>query len=366
MRKAGRLGFTLVELLMVIAIIGLLIGLLLPAVQAVREAARKSQCLNNLKQLGLALHGYESAYRQLPASMIWHGKGEPHGAGLLPIGVLDRVASGISPQAEPDRLGVNWIIALLPYLEQAPLYDRFDMQLAVDDPKNRPLCATNLPTMRCPSDGYSDQLHERAMLVNVPGHTYARGNYALNMGINPHCFTFEGSCPEGFQTDHPDLLNKASKVWGSGVAGFNSSFRLSNFPEGLSNIAAVDEIRAGVASIDSRGVWALGMAGASITAAHPSGPNYQEYGDGITACGILILTLSQAELKRLKMPCETGGPLSANYSATARSQHSGLVHVMRLDGSCEAVTDQVDRVVWLKLHSKDSALAEKIANRGSQ
>lgn len=353
-------AFTLVELLVGIAIIGLLIGLLLPAVQAVREAARKSQCLNNLKQLGLAVHAYESTHQALPAAMIWHGKGEPHGAGLLPIGVLDRVATGISPQSEPDRLGANWIIALLPHLEQSPLYDRFDMRLAVDDPKNRSLCATNLPIMRCPSDGNSEQLHERAMLVNVPGHTYARGNYGLNMGINPYCFTFEGSCPEGFQADHKDLLNKASKVWGSGVAGFNTAFKLSHFPEGLSNIVAVDEIRAGVSSIDSRGVWALGMAGSSITAAYHGGPNVRDLGDGITACGMLILTISQAELKRQGMPCETA-PLPANYSAAARSQHSGIVHVMRLDGSCEAIPDQVDRLVWLKLHCKDNALAEKIA-----
>jgi prepilin-type N-terminal cleavage/methylation domain-containing protein len=315
-------GFTLIELLVVIGIIGLLVALLLPAVQAAREAARRAQCQNNLKQLGLALLNYESSYQRLPQSMVWHGRGEPHGGGLLPIGCLDRVATGVSPQTEPDRLGMNWLIMLLPNMEQSALFESYRRDLPLDDPINRAIARVEQPMLKCPSDGNNSQPYERALLVGVSGHTYARGNYAMNMGINPYCFRFTGNCPDGFEADSDDLLNGVSKIWGSGVGGFNVSFKLSQFPEGLSNIIAVDEVRAGLTPIDSRGVWSLGFAGASITGAHPGGPNSDEIGDGITGCGMLLITVGQAELRRLRMPCETAA-VPGNYSATARSQHSG-------------------------------------------
>lgn len=119
-------GFTLVELLVVIAIIGILVGLLLPAVQAAREAARRMQCSNNLKQLGLAAHNYESANRQLPAG--W-------------------VSSTLA-----GNPGWGWSAALLPYMEGATIYQQIDHRLPIADPLHAKVRMATVPNLFCPSD----------------------------------------------------------------------------------------------------------------------------------------------------------------------------------------------------------------------
>lgn len=343
-------GLTLAELLVVISIIGLLMALLLPAVQMVRESARRVQCHNNLRQLGVALHHYHDAHRILPPAMIWAGRGEPLGGGLLPIGTIDRVALGISPGTERDRLHSNWAILILPYLEQTDLHDSFNFDLPVDDPVQRDFGSTSLPVMLCPTDGYNHLPYERALLAGVSGHTYARGNYGLNLGVNAPCLKFWPNCPDGFNSDSPDLINSNTKIWGGGVAGFNVSFGLEKFSSGLSNMIAVDELRAGIDPIDPRGTWALGFAGASLTGAHAEGPNQASGLDIITGCTQLTLTYSAEELARRGMPC-SNSVIPANHGATARSLHPGLVNALRLDGSVEAVSDTIAKDVWIQLHS---------------
>lgn len=346
-------GFTIVELLVAIGIIGVLMALLLPAVQTSREAARRVTCRNNLKQLGLALHNYHDAHLLLPPGSIWSGRGEPYGNGILPLGAFDRVALGISPGTEPDRLHANWVILLLPHLEQTPLYEAFDLHRPVDDDVNREARRTVLSVMKCPTDTFADTVYERALQDGTRGHTYARGNYALNIGPNPACFVFQPHCPIGFHTGTDDLVNTNATLWGSGVGGFNVSARFRDFPGGLSNMVAVDEIRAGIDPIDPRGTWALGMVGASMTAVHGPGPKRHQ--DGIVSCTPLTLSYSQTALERLGMPC-TDSPIPSNFAATARSLHPGLVHTLRLDGSVHAVAEGVDTDVWIRMHSKDELL----------
>ena len=102
MRTRKRIGFTLIELLVVIAIIAILVALLLPAVQQAREAARRTQCKNNLKQIGLAMHNYESTYGRLPCAMY----------------------SDVDDSAGCDDDGFGFLYMLLPYIDQAPLFNQ--------------------------------------------------------------------------------------------------------------------------------------------------------------------------------------------------------------------------------------------------
>jgi prepilin-type N-terminal cleavage/methylation domain-containing protein len=135
------LGFTLVELLVVIAIIGILIALLLPAVQAAREAGRRTQCVNNLKQLGLAMHGYHDSH------------------GRLPYAVIDCCTPP----------GGTWVVLLLPLLEQQNLRAQFDLSKLMTDPVHRSAIAVPLPVLVCPSDGRaSDSILENRFSHNAP------------------------------------------------------------------------------------------------------------------------------------------------------------------------------------------------------
>lgn len=137
-------GFTLVELLVVITVIGILIALLLPAVQAAREAARRTSCFNNLKQVGLALHMYHDALRSLPSGWI----------------AMDAATGLPLPDGEP---GWAWGSLVLPYLEQVNLSDRLiNYGLPITDPFHQAARGTSLKVYRCPSDPGDDffDLHQ--------------------------------------------------------------------------------------------------------------------------------------------------------------------------------------------------------------
>jgi prepilin-type N-terminal cleavage/methylation domain-containing protein/prepilin-type processing-associated H-X9-DG protein len=133
-------GFTLIELLVVIAIIAVLVSLLLPAVQQAREAARKSQCRNNLKQLGLALANYESSYRVFPMEKI----------------VFTPVFQ-------------TWTLMVLPYLDQQPMYDAYNFSVDCFDPSQWPITTTQLPVWYCPSaPGLEDRTNPAAVVATAP------------------------------------------------------------------------------------------------------------------------------------------------------------------------------------------------------
>ncbi|MGC4002563.1 MAG: DUF1559 domain-containing protein [Pirellulales bacterium] len=150
-RQRNRTAFTLVELLVVIAIIGILVALLLPAIQAAREAARRMSCTNNLKQIGLALHNHLDATKVIPAA-----------AGVFVKG--SGLALNNPSQAEIDANNRhNWFVALLPYLEESTMGKQFDYKVAWNHAtKNRPLIVNRISVVECPSTS----VDERVAVVN--------------------------------------------------------------------------------------------------------------------------------------------------------------------------------------------------------
>ncbi len=370
-QRIRRAGVTIVELLVVIGIIGLLAALLLPAVQTSREAARRTKCGNSLHQIGLALANYESDFKVLPPFSIWSGPpGEPLGGGVLPVGIVDRVAQGISPNQEPDRLNANWLMMILPQLDQTNLFNQFNFRLPSVDPANAAARTVSLPILNCPSDPYNGSLYERGLQSGILGFTYARGNYAMNIGSNAACYNIPrpGSpttCDNGFTVDGTNLAVDNTTLSGNGVGGVNVSFKLADMQTGLSNLVAVEEIRAGVHAVDPRGAWALGYAGASGTVRHgvvsanedDAGPNNQIHSaDDIQSCTQLKQAIGGEELLKLRMPCHSSTNLysEVNYEATSRSMHPGGVHVMTLDGGVHFVSDNVNPNLWFQLHCRNN------------
>lgn len=130
-RKTPQYGFTLIELLVVIAIIAVLIALLLPAVQQAREAARRTQCKNNLLQVGLAIQNYEMAHERLPPGTV-------NATGPI--------------KSEPAGYHMSWLVQILPYIDQRNVYSKLDFSVSVYDPKNAAATAVPLSTLICPSD----------------------------------------------------------------------------------------------------------------------------------------------------------------------------------------------------------------------
>ncbi|HMP78640.1 MAG TPA: DUF1559 domain-containing protein [Pirellulaceae bacterium] len=178
-RHAAR-GFTLIELLVVIAIIGILVGLLLPAVQSVREAARRTQCINNMRQLGIALHNYEGAHKGYPASRTSH-----------PDGVNTKAVPAARSNAAPTQKSAfqSWPTLILPHIEQSNVADLYDYKTAWYDQVNAAAISVQQPVFLCPSapsDGRVDNYH----VIGA-----AAGDYGSLNEVRPNVYTLEMNPP---------------------------------------------------------------------------------------------------------------------------------------------------------------------------
>lgn len=327
-----RSGFTLVELLVVIAIIGILIGLLLPAVQAAREASRRASCASNLKQIGLALHGFHDAFRRLPPAVMMN-------------------TSVTNPATVGQNFGPNWAVLILPNLEETALFDTAatSINAYMDTPGEaawRSIRTANVSAYRCPSDSGSQTPYSGA------GGSWARGNYGANSG--PDMFwvgaAVAGTSPLTTRIGPPTGGGYFTSAPAAPVMGVNSTSKLDTITDGTSYTVLVDELRIGPAAGDLRGTWALGQVGASIVAGSGRGdtpyPNYNlSGGDDISGC---------TNDTSVGMGCCSG---CGNWQVVARSRHPGGVQACFADGSVIFVTNSVGTARYYYMHSAADSVA---------
>ncbi len=321
-----RKGFTLVELLVVIAIIGVLIALLLPAVQAAREAARRSSCANNLRQMGLGLLNYESTVKMFPPSIVLNGSGN-----------TVTWNGGWSVQAR-----------ILPYMEQTNLFEKCDFSINKEEPANQAAIGLNLPVYICPS------------LINTAVSTHDYGQSGV---------TGYGACMGDWF------------IWGGfngpnnrNAFGPNRSRRLSEFAEGLSQTLAVSEVKSyqptyicdhaqfslvnNPDSVPGPTAQYLSVAPEYLGGCRFYPLGHTEWSDGAchatgftTAWPPNAVTLGTPDMSLdvdvQSASEEQGGPTFA--AITARSYHPQGVNSLMADGSTRFVSDGIEGVVWRAL-----------------
>jgi len=307
-----RRGFTLVELLVVIAIIGILVALLLPAVQAAREAARRMQCTNNLKQMGIALHNYHDTYKTFPPGGIECG-----GA-----------VNGPCNSTYGRRQLTTWTLCILPFMEQQPLYDQYDFNLGNTDAANAAVCQTFISSYLCPSD-------VRTNVLSRPGSgpqrfEYAPGSYRSVSGVT--------RTRGGPHFDEPNTLNSLDRgllhvVYGNGARW--STERMADVIDGTANTIMVGEMvstpcpqSGGVSNGRCRRAtfWAYTYTSynqSSITAGSPTAFGIPSYDECVNVSGA-----HSNDCKRA-------------FSAF----HPGIVNFCLVDGSVRGITKNVDRVL---------------------
>lgn len=304
-----RRGFTLIELLVVIAIIAVLIALLLPAVQQAREAARRTQCKNNLKQLGLALHNYHDSYKMFP--------------------MAKNTTSATTPTNFPAQARI------LPYIDQAPLYNQINFSLKSTDPVNAVPWAYTVTAFRCASDSDSMQAvaggrnnyytNYGTIIGNgLPGTTVGSTNYGMPM---PDGVMFQDS-----STGLSDILD------GSSSTVMMSERCLGDGSNGISTRKS-DTFQPGVYPADAN--EALTMCRATNIA------DLSKQGKSNGGVSWMVPDHTTTYYHHVLPPND----LSCMYppsriSTTANSRHVGGVHVTVADGGVRFVSDSIDINVW--------------------
>lgn len=314
-------GFTLVELLVVFAIVGMLVALLLPAIQAARESARRSQCSNNLRNLALGLLAYHNANGNFPA----------------PTSVRPNTNDTVLTD---NRLFSNWAIKVLPQIEQQNLFDTFqiDERTRITEEVNKRARGTELDVMLCPSDDGRGRRFEGS------GGNWARGNYGLNgfqfwpnLEISRE---MRGEPSGGTTYSAGDWID-----FNIGMGGVTKPvISIRKIQDGTSNTIMLAEMRAGLSPGDRRGVWALGMCGSNFHCRHAANlvnaPNdCSPGGDDVYGSKEII-----AEVGEARLLAECMYPSSTNNSgqSVVRSAHPDGIQAAMADGSVRLISSFIE------------------------
>jgi len=335
MRPAGRrrnAAFTLVELLVVIAIIGVLVAVLLPAVQAAREAARRLQCASNIKQVAMAVLSYENTQGTLPA------------AGLVDVVPDERLnAERVQFKCRSGKM-FSWAVLILPYIEQTTVYNQFDLDVTVLQQVGAPQ-AQPPPTMLCPSAAARGRLFIDAELTG--GRPFGKANYAA------YCTTFH--------VDIQDMRDASDKPLFQGGYAFPGAIslhgqKLNAITDGTSATLMLAEVRTRDQQQDQRGAWALPWSGSSLLAVDRHASDVSEFQPGTYASGmaqtpnnqgpcvdIIYRCEDRAGAQWEHMPCRTGTALwpYEYYSAAPRSLHPGGVNGAFVDGHVTFILNDI-------------------------
>jgi len=300
--RTRRVGFTLVELLVVIAIIGILIALLLPAVQAAREAARRMQCTNNLKQWTLAVHNFADTNGE------W-----------LPIGAMNGAGGGALVENGKYFRRISWPVPLWDFVEQSALAETYDYNLGFYQSPNMDLCRQHIPSYSCPS-GKTNAEQDHA-----DPYWRVMGSYVANMG-NTHL--------------HQNGADQA--IYSGSPFSVRHVHDLSSIEDGTSNTACFSEILivAPDEVSDNRGDL-LNDEGSPgfMSIMTPNSPSP----DQCRSCK--DTTEDPAHNDYQRTPCFQVGA-NHEYQIAARSNHPGGVNVSMCDGSVKFVSDSVAHATW--------------------
>ena len=309
--KPIRAGFTLIELLVVIAIIAVLIALLLPAVQQARESARRTQCKNNLKQLGLALHNYHDNNR------------------CFPMAKTSKNAMSTHPR-------------LLPFIDQAPLYSTIDFNVASNHANNAAALATNVTAFRCPSDpdkmpllagGRNNYYTNYGTIIgnSLPGTTVGSTNYGMPApdGVfYQDSFTRLGHITDG--TTNTAALSERMLGDGSNaiITAASDTFQPGTYPN------TADEARDQCRATNIGNVAMQGKSNGGVPWLTP---------DHTTTYYYHVLTPND---RSCMYP-------PSRIATTANSRHTGGVHVLLCDGSVRFVSSSVDLNTWRAIGTRE-------------
>ncbi len=316
--RAGRIrGFTLIELLVVIAIIAILVALLLPAVQSAREAARRTQCKNNLKQIGLALHNYESTFSTFPPGFISQVTGPWSGGGNDPV----------------PEIGPGWSVfaMILPQLEQTQLHEQIDFNRPITDPVNQVARSTNVSAYRCPSDTWAEPVSVWPTSIGIS-----------DLAANSYVGVLGGADPSG-NGPTGSYLARYEELPFNGMFHRNQAIRHRDITDGTSNTIGIGE-RGGMFSPNG---WAgVIPGGQTVFSPMIAAQRGQAAGDTVRPA----ITMTTVHVR-------SGGPNSPTGSPGGFwGPHFGGAQFLLMDGSTHSIGTDVDIRIFRALAGRNDGV----------